>query len=223
MTGLAYQRNKNGQILINPASGIPYVDSVWKVLGDREPDLRYGITTSLRYKGFRLSANFQGRIGCTIANGTARDMMTRGLSWESVDQRELGSVVFNGVLKDGNQDSDNPTPNTIAVNLNSYGSSGWVGYDEDWLQSGIYYLRCQDLRLTYNVDKKWLSKTFNNVISNASIYVSGNDLFTITNYTGYDVVGNATSAAAGGTGGEGIDYWSLPNPRTYTLGLSLTF
>lgn len=98
-----------------------------------------------------------------------------------------------------------------------------MGYDEDWLQSGIYYLRCQDLRLTYNVDKKWLSKTFNNVISNASIYVSGNDLFTITNYTGYDVVGNATSAAAGGTGGEGIDYWSLPNPRTYTLGLSLTF
>lgn len=223
MTGLAYQRNKNGQILINPANGIPYVDSVWKVLGDREPDLRYGITTSLRYKGFRLSANFQGRFGCTIANGTARAMMANGLSWESVDQRELGSVVFNGVLKDGNQDSDNPTPNTIAVNLDSYNSSGWVGYDEDWLQSGIYYLRCQDLRLTYNVDKKWLSKTFNNVISNASIYVSGNDLFTITNYTGYDVVGNATSAAAGGTGGEGIDYWSLPNPRTYTLGLSLTF
>ena len=50
-----------------------------------------------------------------------------------------------------------------------------------------------------------------------------NDLFTLTNYVGYDVVGNATSAAAGGTGGEGIDFWSLPSPRTYTLGFSLTF
>ena len=104
-----------------------------------------------------------------------------------------------------------------------YGSGGWVGYDEDWLQSGIYYLRCQDLRLTYNVNRKWLAKTFRNVISNASVYVSGNDLFTLTNYVGYDVVGNATSAAAGGTGGEGIDFWSLPSPRTYTLGFSLTF
>lgn len=223
MTGRAYQRNDKGQILIDPVSGTPYIDANWTVLGDREPDLRYGITTSLRYKDFRLSANFQGRFGCTIANGTGRDMMTRGLSWESVDQRELGKVVFNGVLKDGNENSDNPTINTIAVDVKSYGSGGWVGNDEDWLQSGIYYLRCQDLRLTYNVNRKWLAKTFRNVISNASVYVSGNDLFTITNYVGYDVVGNATSAAAGGTGGEGIDFWSLPSPRTYTLGFSLTF
>ena len=79
------------------------------------------------------------------------------------------------------------------------------------------------MRLSYIVPTAWLAKVINNTISGVTVYVSGNDLFTITNYTGYDVVGNATSAAAGGTGGEGIDYWSLPNPRTYTLGLSLTF
>lgn len=228
MTGRAYMRNSRGEILISPTTGQPLIDANWSVLGDREPDLRYGVTTSLRYKGFRLSANFQGRFGATMANGTAKDMMTRGLSMESVEQREKGSVVFRGVLDDGHSEPDaqgnyNPTRNTIAVNLNAVSASGWVGNDEDWLQSGIYYFRCQDLRLNYTVPTQWLNKVFKGIISNASVYIAGNDLFTITNYRGYDVVGNAASAAAGGTGGEGIDWWSLPNPRTYTLGFSLSF
>ena len=60
-------------------------------------------------------------------------------------------------------------------------------------------------------------------VQNASIYASANDLFTITNYTGTDVAGNTMSAAAGGTGGEGYDCWSLPTPRSYSVGLSVTF
>ena len=48
-------------------------------------------------------------------------------------------------------------------------------------------------------------------------------MFTITNYTGTDVAGNTLSAAAGGTGGEGYDCWSLPTPRSYSVGLSVTF
>ncbi|MCK7533263.1 MAG: hypothetical protein MZV63_20645 [Marinilabiliales bacterium] len=51
----------------------------------------------------------------------------------------------------------------------------------------------------------------------------GNDLAVWTNYSGIDAVGNTVSAAAGGTGGEGIDVWSLPNPRGYSVGLNVTF
>lgn len=46
---------------------------------------------------------------------------------------------------------------------------------------------------------------------------------TWTNYSGLDAVGNTVSAAAGGTGGEGYDVWSLPNPRSISFGISLTF
>ena len=91
------------------------------------------------------------------------------------------------------------------------------------MQNGINYLRCQELRLTYFVPETWLKRATRNLIQNASFYVSGNDLFTITNYTGIDVAGNTMSAAAGGTGGEGYDYWSLPSPRTFSFGLSVTF
>ena len=53
--------------------------------------------------------------------------------------------------------------------------------------------------------------------------MSGDNVFTLTNYTGYDVVGNVMSASAGGVGGEGYDCWSLPSPRSYSVGLSVTF
>jgi hypothetical protein len=55
------------------------------------------------------------------------------------------------------------------------------------------------------------------------VFLCGNDLFVWTNYSGIDAVGNTVSAALGGTGGEGMDIWSLPNPRGYSVGLQVTF
>ena len=77
--------------------------------------------------------------------------------------------------------------------------------------------------MAYVFSHNWLNKVTKGTIQNASIYASANDLFTITNYTGTDVAGNTLSAAAGGTGGEGYDCWSLPTPRSYSVGLSVTF
>lgn len=224
LTGIKYQRNSQGQVLINPTTGAPYVESENSILGDREPLLRFGITTNLSYKDFRLSAMFSGRYHVSVANITQRDMMIKGLNWESVDLRESGSYIFDGVLKDGNEESANPTKNNIALNMGQYGGTTiYTGTDEDWVQNKINYIRLQELRLTYTVPSTFLKKYTKNIVSYASIYVSGNDLFTLTNYTGYDVVGNTMSAAGGGTGGEGIDWWSLPSPRTYSFGVSLSF
>ncbi|WP_321478998.1 SusC/RagA family TonB-linked outer membrane protein [uncultured Bacteroides sp.] len=220
LTGRAYQRNDTGEILINPTTGLPLINSTWSVIGDREPKLRFGFTTSLNYKGIRLSAMFSGRYKATVVNGTKRSMMETGTSWESVNLRERGPVVFKGVLKDGNENTTSPTKNNISVSYQTYGSSIYTGGDEDWLEKDINYLRLQELRMSYTVPTKWLKKS---LISNANIYVAGNDLLTWTNYSGIDAVGNTVSAAAGGTGGEGYDVWSLPNPRGISFGISLTF
>ncbi len=223
VTGRAYERNSKGKILINPSTGLPRVSSTWSVLGDREPKVRFGITTGLRYKQWRLSAMFQGRYHADVVNGTMRDLMSTGQGWNSVALRESGSVVFDGVLYDGKQESDNPTVNNIAVDMTKYGTTVYAGADEDWVQHRINYIRCQELRLAYSVPSNWLMSKTKGLIQRAMFYVSANDLFTITNYTGIDVAGNTLSAAAGGTGGEGYDVWSLPSPRTYSFGLSVTF
>jgi len=220
LTGRAYDRNENGDILISPTSGLPLTASEWSIIGDREPKLRFGMMTSLKYKNFRLSSLFAGRLGATVVNGTKRFMMQRGTSWESVELRESQPHIFDGVIKDGNEDTANPTKNTIAVDYRTYGSSIFSGGDEDWLEKDVNYLRMQEFRLSYRLPEEALNKT--KLFSQVDLFFVANDLFTWTNYSGIDAVGNTVSAAAGGTGGEGIDVWSMPNPRSFSLGLSLT-
>lgn len=220
LTGLAYERNDAGDILISPTTGLPVVSSKWSVIGDREPKLRFGATTALSYKNMRLSALFAGRLGATVVNGTKRTMMQNGTSWESVDLRESGPFVFDGVLRDGNENSENPTKNNVSVDYRIYGATIFTGFDEDWLEKDVNYVRLQELRFSYRLPSSFLSRS--KVISGMDVYVVGNDLLTWTNYSGIDAVGNTVSAAAGGTGGEGYDVWSLPNPRGFSVGLSLT-
>ena len=225
ITGRPFKRNDNGDILISPTTGLPLVASDWKVIGNREPKLRFGITTSLRYRDFRLRAMFSTRYHATMVNGTARGLMSRGMSDYSARLRESGYYTLTGVLEDGNENSDHPTYSTIA-NRAMFGNSAstWLDdYDEPWVQDKINYIRLQELRLTYNIPSAFLQKATRGIVKNAMVYVSGNDLFTLTNYTGYDVVGNVMSASAGGVGGEGYDCWSLPSPRSYSVGLSVTF
>ena len=204
MTGKGYERNDKGQVLIDPATGLPVVSSKWTVMGDREPKLKFGLTTSLSWNNFRLSAVASGRFGATVVNGTMRDLMGTGSSWQSVEMREKGPVVFEGVLKDGKQNSANPTVNTIAVDYSNFGTYTYTGTDEDWLEKGVNYLRLSEIRLSYTVPQRWLKNKTANFLSSATVWVKGTDLVTLTNYSGIDVVCNSNSASLGGSGGVGI-------------------
>ena len=224
ITGQAYQRNKNGDILISPTSGTPLTESDWSVLGDRNPKMSFGATTDLSFKGFRLHAMVSGMFGASVVNGTMRTMMQKGQSWESVRLRENRHHVFEGVLKDGAENSDNPTKNTIAVDMMNYaGTQIFTGGDEDWFEKNVNYLKLAEVRLNYTVPTTWLKKATKGFISKASVFVAANDLCTLTNYSGVDPVGNTMSAAGGGTGGQGYDVWGIPAPRTYSFGVNLSF
>ena len=223
MTGKGWKRNENGDVLINPGTGLPIIDADWSIMGDRQPLLDYGFTTNLSYKGFRLSALVNGRIGATVVNGTKRDMLSTGSSWESVYQREQGPVVFTGVLQNGLENTSNPTVNNIAVDYSTAAYNGYTGGDEDWLEKDVNFLRLSEVRLSYSLPSSWLKRSTRNFLTAANVWVAGTDLLTLTNYSGIDPVGNAASAALGGSGGIGIDYWGVPNPRGISLGVGLTF
>ncbi|MDR1742756.1 MAG: SusC/RagA family TonB-linked outer membrane protein [Dysgonamonadaceae bacterium] len=219
-----YERNDKGEVLIDPNTGTPVVSTAWTHVGDREPLFRFGLSTELTWnKQWRLNALFSGKYKATVINGTGRYLMGAGLSWESVTRREQGPVVLPGVLKDGNENSDNPTPNNIALQYGQYGSTIYAGGAIDWIETGVNYMRLSELRLSYQLTKAMLAKLTNGLLSYAQIYVSGNDLFTLTNYSGLDAVGNTMSASAGGVGGEGYDTWGLPSPRGITVGFSVQF
>ncbi|MDR0657837.1 MAG: SusC/RagA family TonB-linked outer membrane protein [Mediterranea sp.] len=226
-----YERNDKGEVLIDPTTGIPVTSATWTHVGDREPKLRFGFTTELTYnRQWRLSAMFSGKYKSTVINGTGRYLTQNGLDWRSVERREQGPVILPGVLKDGNENSANPTPNTIAIQYGNYVTASsttlttaYSGGAVDWIETGINYLRLSELRLSYSFTSNALKKLTGGLISYAQLYVAGNDLFTITNYSGLDAVGNTMAASAGGVGGEGYDTWGLPSPRGITCGFSVQF
>lgn len=222
VTGRDFRRNESGQVMIDPSSGLPLVDSQWSVLADREPDLKFGMLTSVKYKNVSVTALFDGRLGATVVNGTKRWMMQQGYSKESVTMREAGPVVFDGVLNDAYVNTANPTPNNIAVKLGDL-QYGYAGEDPNWIERGVKYLRMAELRVNYSFNRRFLERNTKGLISAASIFAAGTDLFVLTNYSGIDVVGNSNSAALGGTGGVGFDMMSIAAPRGLSFGLNVTF
>jgi hypothetical protein len=83
-----------------------------------------------------------------------------------------------------------------------------------FLQDGSY-ARLKNLSLSYYIPKKVLS------VVDASVSISGQNLFTITKYKGFDP--EATSTSVNSDASAGIDFGAYPSPRTITLGLHIGF
>ncbi|WP_223241279.1 TonB-dependent receptor [Flammeovirga sp. EKP202] len=90
-------------------------------------------------------------------------------------------------------------------------------------QPSTYYLEDADfLRLNYlTIGYKFNTSKWNNV-SNLRIYATGQNLLTITNYSGFDPEVN-TDKSSDGNLSYGIDYANYPRARTYILGVNVSF
>jgi hypothetical protein len=77
------------------------------------------------------------------------------------------------------------------------------------------YCRLKNLRLNYNFPMK--GKTF---IHGLNFYISGTNLLTITNYSGYDP---EVSSFGGSNSSQGVDYAAYPGVKTYTFGVNANF
>ena len=222
MTYYTFQKNKWGDVLINPSNGLPYLTSTWDNLGDRQEKIEASMPLSVSWKGFRLSALFYGRFGASIMNGTKYYLMNNAASMESVQLREGGPVIFDGVFKNGAENT-NPTKNNLVIDYSLVGTlASSLGY-EQWFEKDVNSVRLQEVRLSYNIPSKKVKQWTKNFVSSASVWVKGTDLVTWTNYSGLDPFGNFNSTALGGFGGKGIDIWGIPNPRGLAFGINLTF
>ncbi|GAB2543270.1 SusC/RagA family TonB-linked outer membrane protein [Rufibacter soli] len=220
-TAYEYQRNKKGEILINPSNGFPLRDlTEWKVVGDRTPDFMMGVGNTFKYKSLSLNFLFEIRKGGDVFNATEHFLTVRGLSMRSLDR--FTPRVFDGVLADGLQDTENPTRNNIVINpvldANFYAASAG---EVDYIEKDVHWVRLRDVTLRYSLPTSLLQRT--KVAKSASVFVTGTDLFLITNYSGLDPVGSATSLATGGSGGYGFDYGNLPMPMGVNVGVNIGF
>jgi hypothetical protein len=79
------------------------------------------------------------------------------------------------------------------------------------------YIRLRNVTLAYELPTRWFS---NSGLSNIRVALSGNNLLTLTNYSGFDP---EVSIYGGNVFGKGADYGAYPMARTVMFTLNLTF
>jgi TonB-linked SusC/RagA family outer membrane protein len=216
ITAVGYARNAAGRILINPANGLPVLDNLFAVRGDRNPAFTLGWNNTFRWGNFRLTMLWDLKVGGDIFNGTNMFLTRIGRSKLTADRYQ--PRVISGVLNDGLQNT-NPTENTIVV-VPAYQNDYYTGFmpEEAFIERDVNWFRMRDITLNYTFPKSAI-KGFKSL----SAFVTGNDLILLTNYSGADPAVNGNTAGSLGVGAFGFDYATLPSPMQLNFGIRATF
>jgi TonB-dependent starch-binding outer membrane protein SusC len=167
-------------------------------IGNPTPKFTYGGTFDLEFKGFDLGVFLQGSHGNDIYNATVRYDFNYVNRPNSVLKRWTGPGTSNS----------EPRVNIADPNQNARVSDRFV-------ESGAY-LRLKNVQIGYAVPKSLLKKGH---FQKLRFYVSAQNLFTVTKYSGMD----PEIGAYGGALNAGIDRGFYPQARVYLGGVSLVF
>jgi TonB-linked SusC/RagA family outer membrane protein len=178
-------------------------------MGSFLPKFTYGLNLSAKWNGFDFTMFTQGVNGNKIYNGTK--VITEGM----LRLFNSGTAVSNAWTPT-NTNTDIPR----AINGDPNGNAR---PSDRFLENGSY-LRIKNLTIGYTLPSSLLSFT-NGTIKNFRIYVSSQNLLTLTKYSGYDPeVGNRN--IANGSNNfltNGIDYGQFPQARTFLGGIQVGF
>jgi len=180
--------NQDGQIDLN--------DRQW--MGSPLSRFEAGLNASLAYKGVDFTMFWNACYGNKIYNAQRYELLRFGVdnSPEDVDPWTWD-----------NPSTEYPRPYASSTD----NSKTQV---DRFLEDGSY-LRLKNLQLGYTIPTKLTKKSG---ISNCRVYVSGQNLLTLTKYKGYD-----PEIIVGDVFGQGNDYGSYPPVRSYNVGLQVSF
>ncbi|MBL7802119.1 MAG: TonB-dependent receptor [Saprospiraceae bacterium] len=172
------------------------------VIGDAQPDFVFGLTNSFSWRRFDFNFFFQGSVGNDIYNATRIDL--------------------EGMFDSKNQSVDvlrRWTPNNRYTDIPRAvggGNTDNVRNSTRFVEDGSY-LRLKAVTLSYNFNTARMSRLG---ISRLSVYTTGQNLVTLTKYSGFDPEVNAYGLSATELG---IDYGTYPQARTLTVGMNVEF
>jgi TonB-linked SusC/RagA family outer membrane protein len=219
ITAAGYTRNNAGDILINPSTGLPIYDANFKVRGDRNPNFTVGWINNFKFGNWNLNFVWDLRVGGDIFNATDMYLTLQGIS-KRTDDRYTPRVI-QGVLNDGLQNSATPTRNTIVV-IPAYNQSYYTALpEEEFIEKDINWFRMRDITLRYTFSPNMIKRM--GFLKSLGLFVTGNDLILMTNYSGADPSVNGNTAGTRGVGGWGFDYGNVPAPVSLNFGIRAGF
>lgn len=199
-------------------------------LGSPLPKFTFGWTNTFRYKNLDLSIFLNGSYGNKVMNYNSLTLTHMNSTWTN----QLQSVVSKRarlepidptiVYADGSKWFDhidnvrvkNPGTKIPHTSINDPNDNDRIS--DRYVEDGSF-LRIKNITLGYTFPKALLNKA---KIENLRVYVNIQNLYTFTNYTGYDPeVGASTQDSSGLT--YGLDNGRYPSPAMYSFGLNITF
>jgi TonB-linked SusC/RagA family outer membrane protein len=169
------------------------------ILGDPFPDFTFGLRNSLTYKNFNLDFFIQGQYGADLLNANAIESM-----YPTNFRRNRIAEQYFDRWTTTNTDARWPS----GINTSSYEG----GEVNNLVIEDASYIRLKSLQLSYDLPVRIEG------ISSAKIYVLGQNLITLTNYSGYDPEANAL-----GNSSAKVDFNAYPLARTWLLGINVQF
>ncbi len=173
-----------------------------RIVGTANPDFFGGITNTMNYKGFDLMFFFQYSYG------------NEQLNWNRFFQEHGGTRSTSYTLSQLDR-WQQPGDVTMVPRMTS------ANYASDlrpsrFLEDGSY-MRLKNITLGYKLPSTWTQKM---KMSAVRLYVSAQNIWTITDYTGLDpeLTGTASNTLT-----QGIEFYSMPQPKTFMAGLNVTF
>ena len=173
-----------------------------KVLGTTIPTWFGGFTNTFTYKGFDLNIFLRFSGGNKIMNVTTQDQLLN-LGFANQGREILGR------WKSKDEPGDGKTPKIRYKGGNKLFNSGQA--DSHFVEKGDF-LKLATVTLGYNLPKSLLAPL---KLSGARIYVQGQNLLTLTGYSGLDPETFATDTD--------YEYTAQPQQRSFTVGLNITF
>jgi hypothetical protein len=196
-----FDENGNYKYKDNDLSGDISIDDK-TFIGDPNPDFIYGINSSIKYKNFQFKLFIQGTYG--------NDIYSFSLLNQTMDYG-FGLNTLREVLYDHwTPDNTNAKYPRISRTTAPLMSDRFV-YDGS-------YLRLKNVELAYNIPVKRAGLSFFN---NAQIYISGQNLLTLTSYPWFDP--DVNSSGGSSSINQGIDYYTYPTAKSITFGVKLGF
>jgi hypothetical protein len=235
--GKDFQRNENGDVIIDGSTGMPLVAETTSILGNASWDWTGGMYHTFTYKNFRLSAAFDVKVGADIFSMSMRSAFETGKAMETLEGREewymseqareaagmtldqwrasgnCKGFVAPGVIKTVKDGKVEWTPNTIAINPETY----WNSVSQNVPSMFIYdnsYIKCREITFGYDFPRKWLG----NFVKALTVSFVARNPFII-----WKNIPNIDPDSGYNTSGLGLEYGSLPSRRSYGLNVNLKF
>ncbi|HSH64484.1 MAG TPA: TonB-dependent receptor, partial [Bacteroidia bacterium] len=212
--GQDYKRDPQGNVVVDPATGLPILSTTSVYFGSYNPDFQASIRANLVYKGLTFGILFDGKKGGQFYSNTRSLMSFVGTSAETAEGGRDPRVWENSVVE--------TSPGVFVPNTTPYSP-----YDLNANQANravsmnlvdASYIKLREVSLSYRLPAKWFDKT---PLGAVAVGLFGNNLLLFTPKE--NKYADPEINASGNGNAQGFEYTSIPSQRNFGFNIKVNF